>query len=133
MGGLLEIRVRWRSWCRSWGCRSRGGGDGDGVWRLQLPRSGEHGHRPPSKMFKKKKKLRYCPPCSGTHTRRIIPVLHGNLLHGYPSHRRRDAACLRTGLVTGLSWCWQKPQPRWAVGRGRRPLPPCFSKNKWLS
>lgn len=38
-GGLLEIRVRRRSCCGTWGRRSWGGGDG--VWRL--PRWGERG------------------------------------------------------------------------------------------
>lgn len=86
--------------------------------------------------LKKKNKKNYdIPPCPGTHTRRIIPVLHGNLLHGHPSHWRREAACLCPSLAAGLPWCRQKPRLRRAAGpgsTGRPPPTPFFSENKRL-
>lgn len=72
------------------------------------------------KIKKNKKKLRYSPsPSLYTHTRRIIPVLHGNLLRGHPLHQRREAACFHSSISASLSRCCQSLSRAGQRGPGR--------------
>lgn len=119
----MEIRVRWRGWGRSWGCRRRGGGDGAGVGgcssqgRVSTAADGIALHQ---NCFKKNYDI---PPTLYTHAQNnpgspwqpapwpsLAPEEGGSLLSFW--HLRQ--------LVPVLA----QPQPSWAEGPGRlRPAP----------